>query len=105
MNPHFCPSCIKLAGLRRPDNELEFRCENNDSVPKIKAALPKRNKYQITSDHGSFNVPESNPGTINILFLLRKQSVSYNAKNNKMVLKAISSNNTSDYIIVVPGFE
>ena len=84
---------------------MEFRCESNESVLAVKSVLPKRRKYQITLNPGSFNVPDSMPETINIHFLLRKQSVSYNAKSNKMVLQATSSHNTCDYIIIIPGFE
>ncbi len=94
----------KINKMPKPDNELEFRYENSDTMNKIKAALPKRNKHHVTFSSVGFNVPEGNPETINIFFLLRKQSVSYNAKNNRMVRMAISSNNTTDYIIVVPGF-
>ncbi len=103
--PTFFSVIRKINRIPDPETELEFRVENDDSVAKIKSALPKRNRHKITYSSVGFNVPEGSPGTVHILFLMRKQSVSYNAKNNTMVHKAISSNSTDDYIVVVPGFE
>ncbi|MFH0756792.1 MAG: cation:proton antiporter [Bacteroidota bacterium] len=103
--PSFFSVIRKINKLPDPDNELEFRVENDEAVAKIRAALPKRNRHKITYSSVGFNVPEGFQGTVNILFLMRKQSVSFHAKNNNMVHKAISSNSSNDYIVVVPGFE
>lgn len=103
--PSFFSIIRKISKLPKPESELEFRAENEECFAKIKSVLPKRNKYQVTYSPKELNIMESAQGTINILFMLRKQSISYNTKNNNMVSKAISSNNANDYIIVVPGFE
>jgi len=85
--------------------ELEFRAEDEAYLSKIKPLLPKRNTHRIIYNTKGFNEPENEPETINIIFLLRKQSVSYNPKHNTEVEKIISSNSINDFILVVPGFE
>jgi Kef-type K+ transport system membrane component KefB len=103
--PTFLSVIKKVNKLPNPDNVLEFRFENDDAVEKVKSALPKRNRHKITYSSSGFNVPESDQETVTIFFLLRKQSVSFHARNNHMVHKAISSHTAHNYIIVVPGFE
>jgi Kef-type K+ transport system membrane component KefB len=103
--PSFVSVIRKINRIPFPDNVLEFRYENDESLDKIKSGLPKRNRHQIKYSAVGFNVPESNQETVNILFHLRKQSVSFSARNNNMVRKAISSHTAHAYIIVVPGFE
>ena len=103
--PSFTSIIGKISKLPNPESELEFRAENQDCFGKIKSILPRRNKNKIVFGLKKFNEPEDTSETINILFLLRKQSVSYNTKNNDMVTKAISSNNANNYIVIVPGYE
>lgn len=103
--PSFASIIRKINKLPKPESELEFRVEQDECFVKIKSLLPKRNKHKIIYSATGFNEPGNDLMTINILFLLRKQSVSYNFKNNTVVQKVISSNNTKDYIIIVPGFE
>lgn len=95
----------KILALRKPATEFEFRCEHENTAKKIRSIWPKRNRFRVIYRSDGLNVPERNPGTVNVLFLMRKQSVSYHIKNNRMVSQATSSNNTCDFIIIVPGFE
>ena len=96
----------KINRLPTTGSELEFRAEDEACFEKIKPLLHKRNVYRIIYVAKGFNDPGNDPETINIFFLLRKQSVSYNPKHNTVVEKMISmSGGISDYIIVVPGFE
>ena len=103
--PSFESVFRKILRLRRPKTEIDFRCEQENTAIKIRSALPKRNRLSVNYSPDGFNIPESTQGTVNVLFLLRKQSVSYNVKNNRTVTQVSSSNNKHDFIIIVPGFE
>ncbi len=81
--PSFASFIGKISKLPNPENELEFRAENEECFDKIKLILPKRNKYKLIFSSNEFNEPEDSPATINSLFLLRKQSVSYNTKKQQ----------------------
>jgi Kef-type K+ transport system membrane component KefB len=103
--PSFASIISKISSLPQPADQLLFYVKNEQCRLKISALIPKKKKYTV----GYFfdAVPESinDSAQINILFLLRKQSVSYHTKNNTWAHKAIESNQTGHCIIVVPGFD
>jgi hypothetical protein len=103
--PSFISVTRKINSLPDPDQELEFRFESDHSVEKVRSALPRRSRHRIIYSSVGFNIPDNQPETLNILFLLRKQSVSFHARNNNLVRKAILAGTVHEYIIVVPGFE
>ena len=101
----FVPITSKLLALPKPDDRLLFKVKNSECIQKIKSLIPKKKKFTV--DFCSDDIPEpiNDSGTITILFLLRKQSVTYHARNNALVEKAMASNQIPNCIIVVPGFE
>ena len=103
--PSFPSMIRKLNKLPKAKDEMEFRPENEACTEKLKALLPKKNKHTISYSSTGFNIPAQIPGSIEIFFLLRKQSVSYNPQNNHDVRRIIYHPNSTNQIIVVPGFE
>jgi hypothetical protein len=79
--------------------------EDDACLSKIRAILPKRNKHKVTYTTAGFCIPDNKNGAINILFLLRKQSVSYKSEKNVRVQKILSNPNYRNQIVVVPGYE
>ena len=101
----FIPIIRKINQLPGTGSKLEFRAEDEAYLVKIKSLLSKKARHRIIYNTKGFNEPGNEPETINIFFLLRKQSVSYNLKHNTVVEKMISANSINDFILVVPGFE
>lgn len=101
----FVPIISKLIALPKSDDHLFFYVKNEQCIQKITTLIPKKKKFTIDICMEATPEPINDSDSINILFLLRKQSVTYHAKNNVLVEKAIASNQISNCIIVVPGFE
>ncbi|WP_346861747.1 cation:proton antiporter [uncultured Draconibacterium sp.] len=103
--PSFVSIIQKLNKLPKPDDQLVFEIENWAELPNIKTTIPKKNKHKISFKTNGFGIPGNKPDEIHVLFLLRKQSVSYNLKNNTAVKELISKEGFNNQIIVVPGYE
>jgi hypothetical protein len=103
--PAFPSIVSKLNGLLKPDDQLVFNLSNQHCLAALKKLLPKKNKHRILFRETPLFQITTNPDAIAILFLLRKQSVSYQAKSNALVQKAMAFNPNGNCIIVVPGFE
>jgi Kef-type K+ transport system membrane component KefB len=101
----FIPVVQKLNTLPKPDDQVVFVMEDDACLSKIRAILPKRNKHKVTYTTAGFCIPDNKNGAINILFLLRKQSVSYKSEKNVRVQKILSNPNYRNQIVVVPGYE
>ncbi|OFX83376.1 MAG: hypothetical protein A2W99_11790 [Bacteroidetes bacterium GWF2_33_16] len=91
------------------DVEIEYRCTNEESLKSIKALQPRRHKQHFNYLLLENNMPEnyrllSNLHTLNVMFILRSQSIAYSAKHNIITKKIIESNNSNNYIIIVPGY-
>ncbi|MBN1119212.1 MAG: cation:proton antiporter [Bacteroidales bacterium] len=103
--PSFMSIILKLNKLPKAEDQLIFQTENVSGEEKIKTIIPRKNKHEIFYKANNCNISDNSKGTINVFFILRKQSVSYNLKNNSQVQKIISNENINNQIIVVPGYE
>ena len=103
--PSFSSIIRKINLMPKPDDKIVFRVESEASIIKSKSLLPKRNKHEVIYYSKGFNEPGNNKRAINFLFLLRKQSVSYNLKNNNVVQRVLNSDKHNSYIVIVPGIE
>jgi len=102
--PSFVGIIQKLIKLPNSNTHLVFRLETEECIDKIRLLLPKKSKYEIRFSLSDFNEPVSEATVLNIFFMLRKQSVSYQTKNNTAVQKIIENTENHNQIIVVPGF-
>lgn len=87
---------------------IEIYLSNLEVADQIKSLVPKKYKFKIT--YHSYIRPEDvpmdrNSKILNILFVLRKQSVSYNPLHNTIMQKSLLTNQESNFILIVPGFE
>ncbi len=103
--PVFRSLIRKINALPKADDQLILRPESKVAIDAIKEMLPKRNRHEIRYENTGFNEYLTATDTLHIFFLLRKQSVAYNAKNNARVQKLLASGSPSEFILVVPGFE
>lgn len=103
--PSFVSIIQKMNELPEPYNQILFRVENEACIEKLKLLLPKKPKYEIVYSSAQFNEPDSGSTILNIFFMLRKQSVAYQLKNNNAVQKIIENSENHNQMIVVPGFE
>ncbi|MCF8381182.1 MAG: cation:proton antiporter [Bacteroidales bacterium] len=103
--PSFSSIIMHISRLPIEEVEIEFKAGDNDSLGKIKAILPKRNKQKISYLISDMELTKVNPEILNVLFILRKQSIAYNPVHNTNTKKAIAANPDGEFIIIVPGFE
>ncbi len=87
------------------DGVFEFQSDSAACLQRIKSILPKRKKHNISFQHTIEELTEINSKVLSILFLLRKQSIAFNPRNNNKVNKIISSHKNISFIIVVPGYD
>jgi len=87
---------------------IEIYLLNPEVESHIKAVVPKKYKFKIIFHN--YLRPEDVPlngdhNILNVVFVLRKQSVSYNPLHNTIVQKSLLANQESNFILIVPGFE
>ena len=87
---------------------IEIYISNPEVESDIKDLVPKKHKFRITFHN--YLRPEDvsmsrDHKILNIVFILRKQSVSYNPLHNTIVQKNLLAKQESNFILIVPGFE
>jgi Kef-type K+ transport system membrane component KefB len=92
----------------RQGGTIEIRSAHHELPAVVKTCLPRKNKVRLI--HQSLAVKEkiefqTGNTILNVIFILRKQSVAFNAAHNSLMRKNITAAEQGNFILIVPGFE
>jgi Kef-type K+ transport system membrane component KefB len=89
----------------RPDGQITFAANSVPQLEQIKQALPKKTKNGTSCILESKILPILAADHIDVIFLIRKQFISYNSKYNNDIHKLLPTLHQHNFILVVPGFD
>lgn len=87
---------------------IRIQTPSGELPPIIRSSLSRKYKVSVTTDphRGQENFPlPAGKQILNILFILRKQSVSYNSLHNSTMRKLIARAEQGNFLLIVPGFK
>ena len=96
-------SLIRLSAKQH--QHIDCLCTKSETMDKVRQIFPNRKTSVFNFTLYSETLPKIDKEHFYVLFLLKKQSVSYNKGHNSQIRKFIASHTFLNFTIVIPGYE